>query len=95
MAVLAPNVVFPRVVKHSMVCLTKPAFYTVTVEECAIMNTPEGELYNTSVLERLVCCLKLYIKLNLKLIVFCGIPLERISSPPGRNVLLSFVYNSL
>lgn len=57
MAELAPEVIFPRVVKHSVMSLTKPAFCTVTVEEFAIMNTPEGEIYNTSVLQRLVCCL--------------------------------------
>jgi len=51
MAELAPKVIFPRVVKHAMVCLAKPAFCTVTAEEVVIMNTPEGEIYNTSVLE--------------------------------------------
>ena len=54
MAKLAPEVILPRVVKHSMVCLSKPTYYTVTMEEFAIMNTPEGEIYNTSLLQRLV-----------------------------------------
>ena len=54
MAELAPEVILPRVVKHSMVHLSKPAYFTVTMEEFAIMNTPEGEVYNTSLLQRLV-----------------------------------------
>ena len=66
MAELAPKVIFPRVVKHAMVCLAKPAFCTVTAEEVVIMNTPEGEIYNTSVLERLVCYLKLVTKSDFK-----------------------------
>ena len=54
MAELAPNVIIPRVVKHSKISLNKPAFCTVTEEEFAIMNTSEDEIYNTSVLERWV-----------------------------------------
>ncbi|RMX46865.1 hypothetical protein pdam_00022068, partial [Pocillopora damicornis] len=51
MAGLAPKVILPRVVKHSTVCLAKPAFQQVTMEEHAILYTPEGEIHNTSVLE--------------------------------------------
>ena len=46
--------------KHSINCLSKPAFLQVTVEEYAIMYTPEGEIYNNSVLERLVCCWQIW-----------------------------------
>ena len=52
MAGLAPKVILPRVVKHSTVCLAKPAFQQVTMEEHAILYTPKGEIHNTSVLER-------------------------------------------
>ncbi|XP_068678677.1 stalled ribosome sensor GCN1-like [Montipora foliosa] len=51
MVELAPSVIFPRVVTHCMVILAKSAFVTVTTEEVAIMNTPEGEIYDKSVLE--------------------------------------------
>jgi len=61
MAKLAPKVILPRLIKHGVICLSKPAFLQVTVEEYAIMYTPEGEIYNTSVLERLVCCLQMLI----------------------------------
>ena len=57
MVELAPSVIFPRVVTHCTVILAKSAFVTVTTEEVAIMNTPEGEIYNKSVLERLVVSL--------------------------------------
>lgn len=65
MAKLAPKVILPTLMKHSIICLSKPAFLQVTVEEYAIMYTPEGEIYNTSVLERLVCCWQM-------LILMCG-----------------------
>ncbi|KAJ7333816.1 eIF-2-alpha kinase activator GCN1 [Desmophyllum pertusum] len=51
MAELAPKVILPRVMKHSMIGLAKPAFQQVTVQEYAIMYTPEGEIYNTNALE--------------------------------------------
>lgn len=54
MATLAPEDILPRVIKHSINCLSKPGFQLVTVEEYAIMHTPEGEIYNTRVVDRLV-----------------------------------------
>lgn len=54
MTEIAPSVFFPRIVKHCTIVLAKPEFSTVTVEEFAIMNTPEGELYDKSVQKRLV-----------------------------------------
>lgn len=48
--------------KHSMIGLAKPAFQQVTVQEYAIMYTPEGEIYNTNALEKLVCCLQFWNK---------------------------------
>ncbi|XP_029194337.2 eIF-2-alpha kinase activator GCN1-like [Acropora millepora] len=49
---IAPSVFFPRIVKHCTIVLAKPEFSTVTVEEFAIMNTPEGELHDKSVQKR-------------------------------------------
>lgn len=54
MTEIAPSVFFPRIVKHCTIVLAKPEFSTVTVEEFAIMNTPEGKLYDKSVQKRLV-----------------------------------------
>ena len=54
MAELAPKAILPKVMNYCMSCLAKPAFQQVTLDEFAIMNTPEGDIYNKSVLERLV-----------------------------------------
>lgn len=39
-------------IDHSCRALANPALLTVTHMECAIMNTPDGELWDKSVLEK-------------------------------------------
>lgn len=49
---LSPNKLLPRVISHVMEGLSRPALLHVTREEYAIMLTPEGELYDNSIIQR-------------------------------------------
>ncbi|KAJ4944183.1 hypothetical protein JOQ06_012728, partial [Pogonophryne albipinna] len=48
---LSPTKVLPRVMSHVIEGLTRPALLHVTREEYAIMLTPEGELYDNSIIQ--------------------------------------------
>ncbi|KAM7392001.1 hypothetical protein PAMP_022644 [Pampus punctatissimus] len=48
---LSPNKLLPRVISHVTEGLTRPALLHVTREEYAIMHTPEGELYDNSIIQ--------------------------------------------
>uniref|UniRef100_A0AAX7TIT7 TOG domain-containing protein n=1 Tax=Astatotilapia calliptera TaxID=8154 RepID=A0AAX7TIT7_ASTCA len=48
---LSPNKLLPRVISHITEGLSKPALLQVTREEYAIMLTPEGELYDKSIIQ--------------------------------------------
>ena len=49
---LVPDVLLPEMINHSCSCLDNPALLTVTHMDYAIMNTPEGELWDKSVLQK-------------------------------------------
>ncbi|KAJ7309597.1 hypothetical protein JRQ81_007650, partial [Phrynocephalus forsythii] len=51
LSVLSPGRVLPRVVTTILASLENPALCLVTQEEFAIMKTPEGELYDKSILQ--------------------------------------------
>ncbi|XP_013411317.1 eIF-2-alpha kinase activator GCN1 [Lingula anatina] len=48
---LEPRVAVPRLVGHVLTLWSNPGLVTVTVQEYMIMNTPEGELYDKSVIQ--------------------------------------------
>uniref|UniRef100_A0A8C2WX06 GCN1 activator of EIF2AK4 n=1 Tax=Cyclopterus lumpus TaxID=8103 RepID=A0A8C2WX06_CYCLU len=48
---LSPNKLLPRVIIHVTEGLSRPALLHVTREEYAIMLTPEGELYDNSIIQ--------------------------------------------
>nr|XP_019949232.1 PREDICTED: eIF-2-alpha kinase activator GCN1 [Paralichthys olivaceus] len=48
---LSPNKLLPRVISHITEGLSQPALLQVTREEYAIMLTPEGELYDNSIIQ--------------------------------------------
>ncbi|KAM3611156.1 uncharacterized protein V6R79_014354 [Siganus canaliculatus] len=48
---LSPNKLLPRVISHVTECLSKPALHQVTREEYAIMLTPDGQLYDDSIIQ--------------------------------------------
>lgn len=49
---LSPNKLLPRVISHVTEALSRPALCHVTKEEYAIMLTPDGELYDNSIIQR-------------------------------------------
>ncbi|XP_030044919.1 eIF-2-alpha kinase activator GCN1, partial [Microcaecilia unicolor] len=51
LALLAPNKVLPQLMNIVTVSLENPALHHVTREEFAIMQTPEGELYDKSIIQ--------------------------------------------
>nr|XP_033809981.1 eIF-2-alpha kinase activator GCN1 isoform X2 [Geotrypetes seraphini] len=51
LAYLAPNKVLPQLMNVINVSLENPALHLVTREEFAIMQTPEGELYDKSIIQ--------------------------------------------
>ncbi|KAG7480586.1 hypothetical protein MATL_G00057810 [Megalops atlanticus] len=51
LSVLSPGKLLPRVVEHVTEWLSNPALQQVTREEYAIMHTPEGELYDKSIIQ--------------------------------------------
>ena len=54
MMLVAPKQILPRVVDHVVINLKKTEFLQVTVEEYNIMLAPEGHLYDTTALKKLV-----------------------------------------
>ncbi|KAM9360287.1 stalled ribosome sensor GCN1 [Symphorus nematophorus] len=48
---LSPNKLLPRVISHVTEGLSQPALHQVTREEYAIMQTPEGTLYDNSIIQ--------------------------------------------
>ncbi|XP_070759930.1 stalled ribosome sensor GCN1 [Enoplosus armatus] len=48
---LSPNKLLPRVISHITEGLSQPALLHVTREEYAIMQTPEGQLYDNSIVQ--------------------------------------------
>ncbi|XP_069022317.1 stalled ribosome sensor GCN1 [Embiotoca jacksoni] len=48
---LSPNKLLPRVITHVADGLSRPALLHVTREEYAIMQTPDGELYDNSIFQ--------------------------------------------
>ncbi|KAI0222670.1 eIF-2-alpha kinase activator GCN1 [Lamellibrachia satsuma] len=51
LARVSPSSALPKIVAYVEELLSSPALLTVTMEEVAIMNYPEGQLYNTSVIK--------------------------------------------
>ncbi|XP_028269572.1 eIF-2-alpha kinase activator GCN1 [Parambassis ranga] len=51
LSALSPNKLLPRVISHITEGLSRPALLQVTREEYAIMLTPEGELYDDSIVQ--------------------------------------------
>ncbi len=51
---VAPSVILPPLVDHVCSCLGAPALSGVTRGEYAIMNWPEGDLFDKSVAQRWV-----------------------------------------
>uniref|UniRef100_A0A672G9N7 GCN1 activator of EIF2AK4 n=1 Tax=Salarias fasciatus TaxID=181472 RepID=A0A672G9N7_SALFA len=51
LSALSPNKLLPRVISHVTAELSRPALVQVTREEYAIMQTPEGELYDNSIIQ--------------------------------------------
>ncbi|XP_043967606.1 eIF-2-alpha kinase activator GCN1 [Gambusia affinis] len=51
LSVLSPNKLLPRVMSHVVEGLAQPSLLNVTREEYAIMLTPEGELYDNSIIQ--------------------------------------------
>lgn len=49
---LSPNKLLPHIISHIIKGLSQPALVQVTNQEYAIMLTPEGELYDNSVIQR-------------------------------------------
>lgn len=49
---LSPNKLLPQVISHVVEGLSQPALLQVTREEYAIMQTPEGQLYDNSIIQR-------------------------------------------
>ncbi len=49
---LSPNKLLPRVISHVTEGLSRPALLQVTRDEYAIMLTPEGQLYDQSIIQR-------------------------------------------
>ncbi|XP_015253816.1 PREDICTED: translational activator GCN1 [Cyprinodon variegatus] len=52
LSVLSPNKLLPRVMSHVIEGLRQPALLQVTREEYAIMQTPDGELHDNSIIQR-------------------------------------------
>ncbi|XP_024130877.1 eIF-2-alpha kinase activator GCN1 [Oryzias melastigma] len=48
---LSPNKLLPRVISHMVEGLSQPALLQVTREEYTIMQTPEGQLYDNSIIQ--------------------------------------------
>ncbi|XP_012704734.2 eIF-2-alpha kinase activator GCN1 isoform X1 [Fundulus heteroclitus] len=51
LSVLSPNKLLPRVMVHVIEGLSQPTLLQVTREEYAIMQTPDGELYDNSIIQ--------------------------------------------
>uniref|UniRef100_A0A3Q3F6D5 GCN1 activator of EIF2AK4 n=1 Tax=Kryptolebias marmoratus TaxID=37003 RepID=A0A3Q3F6D5_KRYMA len=51
LSVLSPNKLLPRVISHVVEGLSQPSLLQVTREEYSIMQTPEGELYDNSIIQ--------------------------------------------
>ncbi|XP_062399503.1 stalled ribosome sensor GCN1 [Sardina pilchardus] len=51
LSILSPSKLLPRIMDHVIKRLANPALGQVTRDEYAIMNTPEGELYDKSVIQ--------------------------------------------
>uniref|UniRef100_A0A665VTG2 GCN1 activator of EIF2AK4 n=1 Tax=Echeneis naucrates TaxID=173247 RepID=A0A665VTG2_ECHNA len=51
LSTLSPNKLLPRVISHVTEGLSRPSLLQVTNEEYAIMLTPEGELYDKSIIQ--------------------------------------------
>uniref|UniRef100_A0A1A8L3W7 GCN1 general control of amino-acid synthesis 1-like 1 n=2 Tax=Nothobranchius pienaari TaxID=704102 RepID=A0A1A8L3W7_9TELE len=51
LCVLSPDTLLPRVIRHVIEGLSQPALLQVTREEYNIMLTPEGELYDNSIMQ--------------------------------------------
>lgn len=49
---LSPDQLLPRLMTHVIERLSRPALLQVTKEEYAIMQTPAGELYDDSIMQR-------------------------------------------
>lgn len=49
---LSPNKLLPRIISHVTEGLSQPALLHITKDEYAIMLTPDGELYDTSIIQR-------------------------------------------
>lgn len=49
---LSPNLLLPQMMGHIIEGLSKPALSLVTKEEHAIMLTPEGQLYDQSIIQK-------------------------------------------
>lgn len=49
---LSPNKLLPRIISHVIEGLSQPALLQVTKEEYGVMLTPDGELYDTSIIQR-------------------------------------------
>lgn len=49
---LSPNMLLPQIMGHIIEGLSKPALNHVTKEEYAIMLTPEGQLYDQSIIQK-------------------------------------------
>lgn len=49
---LSPNTLLPQMMGHIIEGLSKPALSLVTKEEYAIMLTPEGQLYDQSIIQK-------------------------------------------
>ena len=52
LSVLSPRKLLPRVMDHVTQWLSNPALKQVTRHEYVIMHTPEGELYDKSIILR-------------------------------------------
>lgn len=49
---LSPDKLLPRVIVHVIEGLSRPALLQVTRDEYSTMLTPEGELYDKSIIQR-------------------------------------------
>lgn len=52
LSAISPNKLLPRVISHVTKGLSQPPLLQVTREEYAIMLTPEGQLYDNSIIQR-------------------------------------------
>jgi len=52
LALLSPGRVLPQLISTISASMENPALCQVTREEFAIMKTPEGELYDKSIIQR-------------------------------------------